>query len=796
MPFIDEAKKVPRRPLTILELDLDFCSLTYSIAPCSATPDPGNECFNTFGTCPVPQDYAEVGKSYRFYTRGPAIVGLDGFPCLERASFAATKIVPGSLGVRASVTVTLQTFPHADHGIDPYVTGRAYTPLAQGDFFAKLRARNEFYVGRPMRLLEGYVTDPLDLPSFRTRHYVIERIDGPTPTGRVTITGKDVLKLADDDRTEVPPATTGQLLAAIGPEDPLVTISDSLASEYTAFDEIRVGDEIMTITSRTGGEFTVTRGVAGTTKDSHELDDQVQAVYHATGHPVDVIETLLNDFTEVDPAFIPSADWATERDMVLPGFAVDAYISEPTGVKTLIEELLVQNLTNMWWDEVDQEIRLRAQTQFLDADATLTDDELIRLKTEVKDDLRQLLTRVQFDYAIADATADVGDFNSYNKHVLRIDAGAEASTKQNTQRQKDIRSRWITAAGLGQVQTVAQRYIDQFAGTPRRLRFELDARHTALVKTGAIIDVASRVVQDARGAPLTTRWQVLEAKPLRAAHLYGYDAFIYPAPVAPIGNTVTVNTACLDIAEFLGFPVEADDFTIIIPLGVTVFSDATGCPAITTGPLPMGSTVTLEIAGDVKGFGGKGGNGGNVTSAWVGGPGFQHWITIGPTNASAGGAGTDAIELTVDTTLNVSTGNIFGGGGGGGAEDGQDLGCTTVGCDPTGTNGNALGGDGGGGGQSFIASNRGAAGVAQLQNGTGAATDGTAGTAGDDSAAGTAGTTDAGDGGAWGASGANGNDTNGGAGGFAVRQNGHTVTFGTTSEAALRAAGQLEGQVA
>jgi hypothetical protein len=75
-------------------------------------------------------------------------------------------------------------------------------------------------------------------------------------------------------------------------------------------------------------------------------------------------------------------------------------------------------------------------------------------------------------------------------------------------------------------------------------------------------------------------------------------------------------------------------------------------PALTTGAVPAGSSVTIKNAGSIIGAGGAGGSGGNGnrgSSRCCGRDGLP---------------GGTAIELTVPATLQ-NTGFVFGGGGGG-----------------------------------------------------------------------------------------------------------------------------------
>jgi hypothetical protein len=55
MSFDTLRVKVGRRPITIVEVDLDFCQNTYGLAPCTAAIGTTGtvKCFNTFKSCQI-----------------------------------------------------------------------------------------------------------------------------------------------------------------------------------------------------------------------------------------------------------------------------------------------------------------------------------------------------------------------------------------------------------------------------------------------------------------------------------------------------------------------------------------------------------------------------------------------------------------------------------------------------------------------------------------------------------------------------------------------------------------------
>ena len=159
----------------------------------------------------------------------------------------------------------------------------------------------------------------------------------------------------------------------------------------------------------------------------------------------------------------------------------------------------------------------------------------------------------------------------------------------------------------------------------------------------------------------------------------------YTLTITPmLAVKITTNQTNLDLSTYFGNGHCAGNDTVIIEPGVTVCSSNPGQPALTTGTLPTGSTLTIINNGSIVGAGGDGGS----DPANVG---------QSPCPAADGGNGGDAIFIASSTPTRIfNNGTIASGGGGGGA--GQAL---------TGTNlsvlcnfnfGNAFYGGSGGGG--------------------------------------------------------------------------------------------------
>ena len=199
-----------RRAVSVLELDVDTCSRTYGVAPCTAAGLPGSECYNTVNTCQDRSNYLATTQTIKFVSRGVAPPpGETMRPYLEKAELVATEIDPEKgLAARGQAQITLADEPCRDD-LDPYIANRAIE--AGGTFWRRFMARNPAAIGRTARIRRGFVVSPWDWSTFVSETYVINAITGPGRDGAVDLTLADATRLLD--RAKIPAVTDGKLLA-------------------------------------------------------------------------------------------------------------------------------------------------------------------------------------------------------------------------------------------------------------------------------------------------------------------------------------------------------------------------------------------------------------------------------------------------------------------------------------------------------------------------------------------------------------------------------------------------------
>jgi len=409
--------------------------------------------------------------------------------------------------------------------------GIGYDPYEISTFWRKWLARNPFYINRSIRILYGYAGDELN--EMQKLHFVIDRIDGPNNAGRVSIKGRDVFALADDDKNQFPKLTKGELRDDIDDVQTTgIKIMGWAAGEYENSGIVRVGDELIEYAglSFPGGDLELTgaiRGARGSEADSHEAEERVQNCAIITAELCwDIVYDLLINTAKVDPAFVDKAAWDEEGDVWLNQFVLSSIISEPTGVNKLISEIAEQCLFDIWWDEKAQKIRLRSLRAEAGNTSIFNDQaNILRNSFEFKEDMSKRVSQVWVFYQRRDPTQSVDDPNNYKQVRVRINPELEAENTYGEPKVKKIYSRWLQTTA--QVQDLTTRYLKRFERGTKLLKIRVDAKDGENW-TGAILDILSDIIVDEVGNKKRTSFQIISANDVVKGeeieyNLQGYD---------------------------------------------------------------------------------------------------------------------------------------------------------------------------------------------------------------------------------------------------------------------------------
>lgn len=582
------------------------------------------------------------GNTFRFCeNRSPMPSGLDAVPSLSRISISPTELnLEGGLGVRATASINLDD--HNDYTV--------YSSTGER-FWPRWRAENPYYQGASVRILSGYIVDGVyDEDNFQPRDYVLETWS--YAGGKVNITSKDPLKLADNDRAQAPKATNVVLAGEVSTNAINIAVDD--ASQFTTGNWIRINSEVMLITGKTGNTLSVDRAQYNTEAAEHSIDDAVQICLYYRNTLPNIVYDILVNYADVSTAYLNKPAWDDEAALFLPGF-YETLITEPVGTKDLLKELTEQAPHYLYWDERTNKIEMVAVKQPPDDSQVITDEANIlegSVKVTDKNDMR--VSRVIVNFGQIDPTKKLDEFSNYRQAYVRVDPDSEVN--YGTSKLKTIYSRWINNSNKAAAIRLAARIGRRFAKSPRMVTFNLDAKDSD-VWTGSPVrintaDILNEITFDRYNMPVQVT-SVVEREVYQYSaleHTYGNPTEEDEA-VDGNGNIVILSGELTDINlrtvyESL-FPVvdsEADVVFLLDP-SCTAGGTTTGA-AVQTGSWPELDTPPLI---DVRGLLiGKGGNGSDA----------------GANNPTNGGL---ALELQND--VRISNSGIIGGGGGGGARD-------------------------------------------------------------------------------------------------------------------------------
>jgi hypothetical protein len=409
---------------------------------------------------------------------------------------------------------------------DPYVANRSYDPETQGTFWGRLLARQGYYEGRVMRLKTGYLTTAgtYDASNFETRTYFIDTISGPDPRGKVTIKAKDVLKFADKEKAQLPVQSQATLNADISASTTTFAISDPSDDVKNAFDAgqtyIRIDDEVMLVSAISGAStpynLTVTRGTmpsvyTGTmTAEEHSQDATVQNCYFYDNQDIDdIVKHLVVDTAGISSAYADLSGWQTVIDYGLQSYKFSTLLTEPVGVKDLLDEI-TQHSILLWWDEREQLIKMDSLINRAQSGGPYNDDDNnVADSVSVARDDRSRISQVWVAHGLRNPVLEMDELKNFESVKVSVDLDAEGVNQYNQKRVTRIWSRWLPTASSAVASEIANRLLNYYKVTKRMVTVTLDPKDDS-VWTGDLVTLNTRQLQGTDGSSSDTAFRILQ----------------------------------------------------------------------------------------------------------------------------------------------------------------------------------------------------------------------------------------------------------------------------------------------
>lgn len=551
-----------------------------------------NPCYNTRATCQVPDVYDRGELELKFCKKQRRLPrGEYHIPSLTGVRITPGSINPGgsdgnvsAMGKRATISASFEDHTHSDLLVDKYRLERGYDPKERSTFWSKWRSRNPYYMHRRMVYESGYIRDGQVVDSI-TRTFFITGFSGPDANGRVSISGKDVLTLAANDKAKAPFASVGKLDADISDFASSITLTPSGIGDldYPASGFVRVGKEVMEFT-RTGDVLTVTRAQYGTDASEHDEGDTAQlCLVYTSAAPADILYDLLNTYAKVPAEFLDKTQWDQEQLDYLPR-RYSAIISEPEGITKLVNEMCQQMHFTTWFDERESLVKMRA-VRPAENDTIYQLDDNANLKMDSiqwTDKADELVTQVWVYYGQINPTEKLDQGDNYAALDVIADLESESADRNNLSRIKTIYSRWIDATNGAAAIDLGNKILARYASAPRECTFSLDAKDRD-VWLANFVRLTNRLRVDFDGLPVPVNMQVFEAQESQAGTTFTYKAKEYVAQLTNddsvqdpnvrniiiSADTLNVNLRELHDSQYAP-PTGTETITVTVRNGVTL----------------------------------------------------------------------------------------------------------------------------------------------------------------------------------------------------------------------------------
>lgn len=510
--------EIGRVLIEALELDLDRCSLTFGVLPCTASGAAGTECYNTFVSCQDKPNYARSSVTHVFISRGaPLPTGQLARPYVSRIDTSPTLVDPeNGIARRALVTVSLLDETDSDVGMDPYLATR--TP-PEGSFFGRFLARNPNYVGRPARIKRGLFTPDaagnvsydLSAPEFVIEHYLIDSVksDG---RGAYVITLKDRLKFAE--RIKVPTPTKGKLAFVLGVNDLQLTLDVGQGLEYPASGYVRNGDEVIHYTSNVADVLSwpdgTYRAQFGTSAAEGKAGDGIQLCQVWIDERFNTVVHDLLNLSDITDANIDLAQLVAEDDTWLgEKYRITTCLTDPEDVSTLLAELCKQSGGVLYVSPTENKIKYKVigpKSPSETALRLLTDEaNAIEGKTalSILDNLRLNLAGIYF--GLRSATVNKREAKNYAlPPEIAIDVDARSANEYGDRRDEVEYSRWFGGNNVSAMRSLVSRRVLRRRDAPKELTISCDPKDADIIEAD-LLDIETRHLQGVDGTPQRVR---------------------------------------------------------------------------------------------------------------------------------------------------------------------------------------------------------------------------------------------------------------------------------------------------
>ncbi len=574
---------------------------------------------------------------------------IEAIPSIADISYTPSVISLGKdLGQRAVLQITFSDHRHifAD---DAY---------ASGSFWGKWRARHGLRLrGREVRWYQGVLGQSLE--EMDVRYFTVDSNSGPDLGGKYSIIAKDILKFADGDRAQAPALSQGFVAGAMSNSTTSISVSPAGIgnAEYPSSGYVCIGGNEICSFTRSSDAMTIVRGRFNTAAVAHDAGSRVQlCLYYDAVDPADILSDLFRNYADVDPDFIVDADWQAETGAYLQRLYT-AMIPEPVSVNQLVSEVIEQSALAVWWEPLEQRIKLQVLRGIASEVDAYTPDNIMQGTLGITEQPNTRVSEVWVYFGQRDPTRPLDEIDNYR--TTAITADLEAEDDYGGAAIKKIFSRWIPFGALTVANRLGQIQLARFRDPPRRFAFDTFRAYDGTLPPalGGGYQLAAWPLQDMTGASAPASVQIVKQDP--RADRYSVEAeeilFTQFDPDDLTNRVITINSDVNNVnlrdmhddiyPAITGAESPPVTVTCIIASGAIVGSANVDLSAFDVGSWVPGLSITVQNSGRIQGTGGQGG--------------FSRF-------GDQGEYGGNAFYTRYPISLDNDAGKIYGGGGGGG----------------------------------------------------------------------------------------------------------------------------------
>lgn len=366
-----------------------------------------------------------------------------------------------------------------------------------------------------------------------------------------------------------------------------------------------------------GDVLWIVRAQYNTLADTHRASDRVQLCLEYLSEDVaDLIYDLLVTYASVDPSFVTLANWQTETSTYL-NTHYSSLIAEPTAVADLVSELIEQATLAMWWDDVEEQIRLQVLRSISTTADTFDEDVMMEGTLEVQEQPQKRVSQVYTYFNRINPLVNLDQIDNYASTTSASDTASEA--EYGSASIKKIFSRWIPAGGRAVADALNDIILARFVTPPRRISFDVLRGSTSAPQLGLGYQVMGWPFQEQDGSDDSVPVQIVSLNPradvfeVEAEEVFAGTDVVGSSPdrhtILIDANVLNVNLRTIHDSLYAA-PTSGITVDCTILDGIIVGSSITSSPAFDVGTWPGGVTVNLTVIGRIEGKGGAGGTGG------------------------------------------------------------------------------------------------------------------------------------------------------------------------------------------